>query len=175
MKISFYGKMTDHEYQHEIPDIANIRTKLRAPLKISLRQSNLVGSSKSRSEKWPILLVLAALNDELLRRIKANLSVKKFLEVPLRLKHSITASTIAELGADMRFAHPINPNSSFAQELREEFARGEERGIERGLALDKIDVIQGLLKKGFDWSLIFDVTHVDQAGFEELKSKFGQL
>ncbi len=84
----------------------------------------------------------------------------------------------------MRFAHPINPNSSFAQELREEFAKGEsvgiekgieqgiEQGLERGQVLMKIEVVVGMLAKGLDWKLIQEITHLDRAAFEALKQKY---
>lgn len=95
----------------------------------------------------------------------------------LHIKNPGTTKAIADLGVDMRFAHPINPNSSFAQELREEFAKGEsigeERGIGKGIALQKIATVQGMLAKGRSWDLIQDVTQLDQAGFEALKKKFG--
>lgn len=75
----------------------------------------------------------------------------------------------------MRFAHPINPRSSFAQELREERQRGMEegmeKGMEQGLELDKLDVIRGMLDKGGDWSFMESIVHLDQAGYEALKRK----
>jgi lambda repressor-like predicted transcriptional regulator len=104
----------------------------------------------------------------------------------LRLKNPITAQTISELGADMRFAHPINPDSSFAQELREEFAKGKacgveegreegmEQGFERGLALGKLELVQSLLAKGCDWDFIQSVTQLNQADFEALQTKFAK-
>ena len=45
-------------------------------------------------------------------------------------------------------------------------------GIEQGFALEKIEVIEGMRAKGFDWALILDIAHVDEAGFAELKRKF---
>ncbi len=93
----------------------------------------------------------------------------------LRLKNPVTAQAISEIGVDMRFAHPINPNSSFAQELREEFAKGEsvgiEQGLERGQALMKIEIVEGMLAKGLDWKLIQEITHLDQAAFDALKKQ----
>ena len=50
-------------------------------------------------------------------------------------------------------------------------ATGEARGFERGLELDKIDVIQGMLAKGCEWSFIEDITHLNQSGYEALRVK----
>lgn len=80
----------------------------------------------------------------------------------------------------MALVHPINPKSVFAQELREEFAKGEVLGMEKGMEMgaqleiqrnlrDKINTIQGMLSKGCDWAFIQDIMHTDEAGFEELK------
>ena len=86
----------------------------------------------------------------------------------------------------MALVHPINPNSPFAQELREErqkgleeglekgVERGIERGLERGLELDRLDVVGRLLSKGCDWTFIESITHQDQSGYEALKAKHGK-
>jgi|GEM_PF-4715625 len=50
-------------------------------------------------------------------------------------------------------------------------ARGEVIGLERGLELEKIDVIQRMLANGLDWKLIQNITHLDQAGYEALRVK----
>jgi len=84
----------------------------------------------------------------------------------------------------MPLVHPINPKSAFAQELREEHAKGLTEGMEKGLSQglsqgiieglerNQIEVIQGMLAKGFDWQTIQDITHLDQSGFEALKVKY---
>ena len=50
---------------------------------------------------------------------------------------------------------------------------GLTKGIAEGLELDKIEVVQGMLAKGFDWQTIQDITHLNQTGFELLKAKHG--
>lgn len=90
----------------------------------------------------------------------------------LHMKNPGTTKAIVDLGATMRFAHPINPKSPFAQELREEFAKGKTEGLEQGIALNKIAIVQALLADGCDWKLIQNATQLDQAGFEDLKKKF---
>ena len=82
----------------------------------------------------------------------------------------------------MALVHPINPNSPFAQELREErqkgidegLEKGVEQGIEKGLELDKLDVIAGMLENGLEWVIIQKITHLDQAGYKALKIKQGK-
>ncbi len=71
----------------------------------------------------------------------------------------------------MALAHPIRPDSAFARELREERQKGIDQGMEQGLELEKLEVIQGMLAKGFDWQTIQDITHLDQAGYETLQAK----
>jgi predicted transposase/invertase (TIGR01784 family) len=58
------------------------------------------------------------------------------------------------------------------QGIAQGIERGIEKGIERGLALDKIEVIEGMLANGCEWDFILKITHVDEAGFAELKRKF---
>ena len=53
----------------------------RAPLKIGLRSWNRARPSKSRSEKRPIMTLLATLSDELLRCVTVDSIEKEFLEV----------------------------------------------------------------------------------------------
>lgn len=76
-----------------------------------------------------------------------------------------------ELRNDMALAHPIHPDSAFARELREERQKGIDQGMEQGLELEKLEVIQGMLAKGFDWQTIQDITHLDQAGYKALQAK----
>ncbi len=78
---------------------------------------------------------------------------------------------IQELRTDMSLAHPIHPQSGFARELREERQKGIERGIERGLALDKLEVVEAMLANGMDWEIIQRITHLDAGGYEALKGK----
>ena len=78
----------------------------------------------------------------------------------------------------MALAHAINPQSAFAQELREERQKGVEQGIEQGiiegLELKQIEVIQGMLAKGCDWQFIQDITHLNPSSFEVLRAKHGK-
>ena len=96
----------------------------------------------------------------------------------LHYKSDTDRATLKSLGTDMALVHPINPNSPFAQELREEHQRGMEqgleKGIEQGLELDKLDVIGGMLENGLDWAVIQKITHLDRAGYEALKAKHGK-
>ena len=110
---------------------------------------------------------------------------------PLRIKRNIQAAitylhfksrlpkeSLSTLRFNMALAHAINPQSAFAQELREERQKGVEQGIEQGiiegLELKQIEVIQGMLAKNFNWQTIKDITHLDQAGFEVLRTKYGR-
>ena len=70
----------------------------------------------------------------------------------------------------MALAHPIHPESAFARELREE----RQKGLEQGLELEKLDVISGMLAKGFDWGTIEAIAHLDQTGYEALIAKHGK-
>ncbi len=100
----------------------------------------------------------------------------------LHYKSDTDRATLKSLGTDMALVHPINPNSPFAQELREErqkgidegLEKGVEQGIEKGLELDKLDVIAGMLENGLEWVIIQKITHLDQAGYEALKIKHGK-
>jgi len=51
-------------------------------------------------------------------------------------------------------------------------AKGMARSMERGMELDKMDVIQNLLAKDCDWAFIESITHVNQSGYEALKTKY---
>jgi len=97
----------------------------------------------------------------------------------LRTKSHFVLEDIQTLRSTMPLVHPINPKSSFAKELRDEraqgIAEGISQGITEGLERDKIEVIEGMLAKGCDWSFIQDITHLDQQGFENLKSKYRAL
>ena len=84
------------------------------------------------------------------------------------------AELTQELRKDMALAHPIHPESAFARELREERQKGIDEGLEQGLELDKLNVIDAMLSKGCDWTFIESITHLDQAGYEALKAKHGK-
>lgn len=94
----------------------------------------------------------------------------------LHYKSETDRATLKSLGRDMALVHPINPKSPFAQELREERQKGLEQGLQRGQELveqGRLDVIRGMLDKGFDWVTIESIVHLDQAGYELLKAKLG--
>jgi hypothetical protein len=61
------------------------------------------------------------------------------------------------------------PHRTPRQEYLEE---GEAIGLEKGLELEKIEVIQGMLAKNFDWQIIEDITHINEAAYQALKSKY---
>ena len=85
----------------------------------------------------------------------------------LHYKSDTDHATLKSLGKDMNLAHPVNPLSPYMQELREE----HQKGIDQGLELEKLEVIQNLLAKSMDWAFIESVTHLDQAGYEALQAK----
>ena len=49
---------------------------------------------------------------------------------------------------------------------------GLSQGIEQGLALDKIEVVKGMLAKGCDWSFICDITGLNNKTYKALKAKY---
>ena len=61
----------------------------------------------------------------------------------------------------MALAHPIHPQSGFAQELREERAKGELQ--------NQLEVIDRMLAKGSTWDFITDVTGMEQREHEALR------
>jgi len=61
----------------------------------------------------------------------------------------------------MALAHPIHPQSAFAQELREERAKGELQ--------NQLEVIDRMLAKGSTWDFITDVTGMEQREHEALR------
>jgi len=58
------------------------------------------------------------------------------------------------------------------QGLSQGLSQGISQGIEQGLALDKIQVVESMLARGWDWGIIQDITQLDQSGFEALKLKW---
>lgn len=90
----------------------------------------------------------------------------------LHYKSDADSDTLQLLSSNMALVHSVNPKSAFAKELREEHAKGLQEGVERGLALDKIDVVAGMLANGLDWDLIQKIAHLDQAGYEALSAKY---
>ena len=79
----------------------------------------------------------------------------------------------------MALAHPIHPKSAFAQELREERAKGISQGITQGITQGltqgtkqtKLDVIERMLANGFAWDIIHKVTGIEQREYETLRKK----
>jgi len=109
------------------------------------------------------------------------LRIKRYIQAAityLHFKSKLPRESLSNLRFDMVHAHAINPDSPFAQELREEHQKGVEQGIDQGiiegLELEKIEVIQGMLAKGCDWQFIQDITHLNPTSFEELQAKHGK-
>jgi len=50
-------------------------------------------------------------------------------------------------------------------------AEGQVEGIELGQQQNTIATIQNLLTKGCDWAFIKEITHLDQAGYEDMRAK----
>jgi len=90
----------------------------------------------------------------------------------LKFKSRLPAEIIKELRNDMALVHPINPLSVFAQELREAKAAGLSEGISQGIEQAKLCDIEKMLAKGFDWSLIQDITSISSAEYETLLAKY---
>ena len=61
------------------------------------------------------------------------------------------------------------------EERRKGILEGLEQGLQRGLDLEKIAIIQGMLVKGYGWNVIEDITHLDEAAFCALKEKYEQI
>lgn len=59
--------------------------------------------------------------------------------------------------------------------MREEHCKGVKIGLQRGLDLEKIAIIQGMLVKGYGWNVIEDITHLDEAAFCALKEKYEKI
>jgi len=78
----------------------------------------------------------------------------------------------------MALAHPIHPKSAFAQELREERAKGISQGITQGITQGltqgaqqkQLEVIERMLSKGSTWDFITDVTGMNKQEFDTLRS-----
>jgi len=109
------------------------------------------------------------------------LRIKRYIQAAiayLHFKSETPHESLSNLRSDMVHAHAINPKSPFAQDLREERQKGIEQGIEQGIAegleMERIEVVQGMLAKGFDWQTISDITHLNQTGFEALRTKHGK-
>ncbi len=58
-----------------------------------------------------------------------------------------------------------------AQGMAQGIAQGMAQGLAEGKELDKLDVIDSMLSKGCDWTFIESITHLNQAGYEALKTK----
>ncbi|HSQ43194.1 MAG TPA: PD-(D/E)XK nuclease family transposase [Fibrobacteraceae bacterium] len=71
---------------------------------------------------------------------------------------------------DMKYALEYKWQKGFEEGI----SQGISQGITEGLEAKQIDVVAGMLAKGFDWQTIQDITHLDQAGYEELKEKHGE-
>jgi len=106
------------------------------------------------------------------------LRIKRYIQAAvsyLHFKSKLPRESLSTLRFNMALAHAINPQSAFAQELREEHQKGIERGVEQGivegLELNQIEVVQGMLAKNFDWQTIQDITHLDQTAFKALQIK----
>jgi len=109
------------------------------------------------------------------------LRIKRYIQAAityLHFKSKLPRESLSNLRFDMVHAHAINPDSPFAQELREEHQKGVEQGIDQGiiegLELEKIEVVQGMLVNGLDWKLIEKITHLNQVNFDALKAKHGK-
>ena len=72
----------------------------------------------------------------------------------------------------MALAHPIHPQSAFAQELREERAKGESRGIAKGAQQNQLKVIERMLAKGSTWDFITEVTGMEQREYEAMRGAY---
>jgi len=62
-------------------------------------------------------------------------------------------------------------NDEIAWGVKKGLEQGLEQGIEQGKELDKIETTQGMLAKGYDWTTITDITHLDQPAYEALRTK----
>jgi len=129
---------------------------------------------------------------KILEREWPNLSVyrrKRYILAAINYLHYVSGldtKTLDQLSTEMPFAHPFNPNSPYAQNLRAHYERGVEQGVERGIeqgiergleqgfALSKIQMIQQMLASGLDWPTITQITHLDQGAYESLKQKYGE-
>jgi len=93
----------------------------------------------------------------------------------INFKVPLERDSFDKLRFDMALAHPIHPDSLFAQDLRAELAKGMTMGITQGIIegqeLKQIETIQAMLANGLDWSLIQAITHLDQNAYEALKAK----
>lgn len=109
---------------------------------------------------------------------KRRLRILQQARLYLQYRSSGTETLLTEWEESMPLVHPIHPDSTFAKELREEHRKGLQEGIEQGieqgqkrLELEKVAMIQGMLANGLDWTLIQNITHLDQTGFEALQEK----
>jgi len=89
----------------------------------------------------------------------------------IQYKAPLMATFVENLRSDMALAHPIHPKSAFAQELREERAKGITQGITQGTKQTKLDVIERMLANGFAWDIIHKVTGIEQREYETLRKK----
>ena len=92
----------------------------------------------------------------------------------LQYKSHFTEDQLSALRSDMALVHPVNPDSVFAKELREAKAQGIALGLQEGLERKSLEDVERMLENGFSWQVIQDITHLDQAGFEALKTKYGK-
>ena len=90
----------------------------------------------------------------------------------LQYKSERLKPQISKLRSDMALAHPINPKSAFAQELREAKAQGISQGLREGLERAKLEDVNRLLAKGCDWVFIHDVCQIDEAAYKQLQTKY---
>jgi len=90
----------------------------------------------------------------------------------IQYKAPLIATYVENLRSDMALAHPIHPQSAFAQELREERAKGESRGIAKGAQQNQLKVIERMLAKGSTWDFITEVTGMEQREYEAMRGAY---
>lgn len=74
--------------------------------------------------------------------------------------HLDAAITYIRFRSNVALAHPINPNSAFAQELREERAKGVAKGKNEGRSEATLELARKMQAKGIDAKLIAELTGI---------------